>query len=216
MRAEQLERIRRKLAREAGNPVAGAGVAVRGDYDPNKPWDLSFLFAAKDATFWTEHVDKPALLFAARLSSTSQIVDQGIGAVRIVDDQLRHSGGGGHGAVSKRKRAASESDSGQDAPGPKKKKRKNKKKRVATLIGRRDVAPPPHAIRDKGGGKGASAAQAPDGKHYRTGDGKQVCWKWNKTSTGCSAVCASGREHVCEWCLGKHRSCDCPSHGEAR
>lgn len=61
MRSEHLERIRRKLMRDAPQVPPG-GLPARGAYD-------------------AEHVDRKALLFAAQLQSAAQLVDDGVGEV---------------------------------------------------------------------------------------------------------------------------------------
>ena len=198
MRSEHLERIRRKLMREATQVPAG-GLPTKGAYDPNKPWDLAFREAARDELFWTEHVDRKALLFAAQLQSAAQLVDSGVGEVV----QALSAVGPAVKLPKKRKAADSDSSSSHVKAEKKKKKKKKPKKRA------KKTGPPSGGNAPGKGAGGKGAAKHSDGRFFRDEAGKQICWTWNHSADGCSTPCPADRVHKCEWCRGSHRSLAC-------
>ena len=191
MRSEHLERIRRKISHEHAE-LHRAGLP--SDFDPDRPWDKVFREAARDNEYWHEQVDKKALLFAARVQSAASLSDVGVGTLREVG--------------SGRKRTAEE-NSGSDLesrPAPKKGKKTVR------------LTPTIHAGqgqgkgggRGRGGGAGKSGdSKTPDGRFFRDLDGKQLCWDWNRSVSGCADKCANDRAHKCEWCRGPHRTVQC-------
>ena len=210
MRSEHLERIRRNLARNHAALPAGH-IPPRGSFDPSKPWDLAFREAARDEQFWTEHVDRRALLFAAQMQSSSQILDEGVGPVSVLDPFSKTSTAAA--APSRKRKETSESDE----PFVRKSKKKMKKqprnsgsRKSGTAAQVRTGAPKPGGnINNKAGTKNA------DGRFYRDESGKQICWTWNHSEDGCSEVCPTGRVHVCEWCRKPgHRSISCRTRPE--
>ena len=62
----------------------------------------------------------------------------------------------------------------------------------------------------KGKGKGVDAQRA-DGRYFKTRDGKQLCYDFNRKPDGCAAVCKNKRAHNCELCRGSHRAIRCPT-----
>ncbi len=72
-----------------------------------------------------------------------------------------------------------------------------------------------YMARDNQGNKRDRPWEAParnqrntQGKFTTTNIGKEICYNWNRTPTGCTDVCPGGRAHVCEYCLSRHRGCD--------
>ena len=53
----------------------------------------------------------------------------------------------------------------------------------------------------------------PDGRYLTAEGGGELCYLWNRSSSGCGETCRQGRQHQCEWCRGPHRAVDdsCPS-----
>ena len=198
MRSEHMERVRRKIAREhaAFLLTVPSGTCVRKvGFDPMMPWDGVFRAAARDDHFWNENVDKKALMFAAHLRTSSQLADDGVGAV--VESSFPASVAGAAGKARKRSRSAS--------PEPKRKRGKKgaKEKKESSS----DVRAP----RDKGGSKGKNNDEkGRDGRYYREASGNQLCWTWNHSPNGCSTTCSNRRAHACEWCRKTdHRSIAC-------
>ena len=61
----------------------------------------------------------------------------------------------------------------------------------------------------KGGGKGKKGK----GLHSMTPDNKPICFAWNNRDQRCRYNC--GREHVCQYCYGKHPAHSCPTKDTA-
>ena len=63
------------------------------------------------------------------------------------------------------------------------------------------------ALRQKRGLAGM--AQRKDGRYVRTASGQELCFAWNRCTTGCDEQCEDERAHSCEWCLDEgHRAID--------
>ena len=50
----------------------------------------------------------------------------------------------------------------------------------------------------------------PDGRYLESPNHTELCYTWGRNADGCQSVCPAGRAHVCEWCLGAHRTINCP------
>ena len=89
---------------------------------------------------------------------------------------------------------------------------------------------PPHlqTVRARGKGKtDEKGGKQKQGNHTHDRQGKEICHNWNRNGaaarlarrapegTSCAAggtSCATGRAHVCEFCLSSaHRGVDCPT-----
>ena len=86
----------------------------------------------------------------------------------------------------------------------------------------------PYAPKGKGKGKGKSkskqtatesapsAPSLPDGAHSVTGDGKPLCFLYNRgkcwAKKKAGQRCAKGF-HLCWFCLKEHPGCECPNKG---
>ena len=196
LRRLHLERIRRRLASEDAE-LRRAGMP--SNFNPAAPWDMAFREAAKDTEFWAAEVDKKVVQFVTAQRSKAQLTDPGYGALRF------------EAKAGKRNRQADDDSSEDAAKQAAKKKSKKSKKQRDSAKGQA----PKQGGNSGGAGKGKSKGTvSSDGRTYRLGDGKEVCWSWNKKLGGCSAVCPNGRAHVCECCLDTgHRSCEkakCP------
>ena len=220
MRSEGLERIRRKLVREHLD-LKRAGLP--SDYDPLRPWDIVFREAARDADFWTKHVDRRVMQFSLHQKTQAQITDPGCGALTLVQQQ-----GGG----SLKREAAGGAAGGGDSwrrPGKKPRRRggKGSGKGAGTgadggTAGQGGGAPAGGAWGSggTGGGKGGGAANSgksgfnndatdPSGRFFRDSAGIQICWDWARRAGGCKEPCPKSRAHICEFCRsGSHRSCE--------
>ena len=186
MRSEHIGRIRRTL--EAEHRVA----TQRGlphDFNPAMPWDLCLRVASLDREFWEEELSRKCTLYMTHLKSQQQLLDPGHGA------QLQ----GQPGLSSQPPRSQPQPGGGR--PKPPRTPRQPKRPRNA---GNPPPAQPPRVVHPRPKG----AAQAPDGRWKVADDGRQICFKWNHSASGCSQVCSAGRAHVCEWCLKDHRTCE--------
>jgi hypothetical protein len=192
MRSERMEKLRRRAEEARAKAVASGSTH---EFDPLMPWDYLFKEAARDKEFWDDELDRKCLLYITHLRTVSQLADDGTGT--------RFQGDGN--------------------AGPKKTHEFVKKTRVKTKWkpsapggGGRPPGPPgpprpPPKGKGKGkDGKGKGKGRLPDGRHRSDGAGHSLCWRWNHTAGGCSAVCPQDRAHMCEWCLdAAHRSIEC-------
>ena len=198
MRAEHLERIRRRAEEERAAAIAAGGVHP---FDPAVPWDYCLKAATLDRHFWEEELDRKCMLYITHLKSQKQLTDDGHGV------DLPSSGS----------RATRRADGGApQGAGAAKRQRPDKKSRHNSTDqegnGGND------APRKKGkaagkGGKQSSKGQArlPDGRWRSDDKGREICWLWNRAEDGCSDICPNTRSHVCEWCRSfKHKSVRCP------
>jgi len=195
MRSERLERLRRRCAREhAGLIKAG----LPSENDPLCPWDRVFRAAAAYKDFWDENVREKALIFAAKIKTAEDLSDAGVGAVREIG--ARSAGAPSPGPPT----GASNSDGGGG---------QRKKRRRGTHAKSNEDSAPPNAPKPKGGkGKGKGKdndAKDKEGRYFRSEEGKQICWEWNRNLRGCGAQCPGDRAHVCEWCRDTHRAVSC-------
>ena len=184
MRGEHWERLRRRAEAEAAGVVAMGG---NHPFDAARPWDYVLNLAAADHIYWQEEVVQKALLYATHLQTKAQITDpgHGVAALRTVDaggGRGQRSGGGG-GA----KRP------GESASGKRQRQRGDAK---AASSG---------AAKGGGGGKGQSKGKA--SRRGTTESGQQICFAWARDG-GCTEPCPAKRAHVCEICLGSHRTID--------
>jgi hypothetical protein len=221
-RSEHLERVRRSEARAHEAKIAAG---LPSEFDPAMPWDFVFVQAARDDAFWAEHVERKAVLFASRIRTPQQLIDEGFGQVKEVAGQDLTAkaasaagvpdGGSGRGGGDRKRRGSRRSVSGSSERQNKKKKRKGRGARGDA----RPVSPPAksaasgltakNAARPPQRGS-AGASKRPDGRFYRNEQGKQLCWTWNHDAAGCDEPCRSNRAHSCEWCRQNHRSVNCP------
>ena len=162
--------------------------------------------------FWSEHVDRKALLFAARVQTAAALADEGVDPLRekrrpVPASHMRKSG---------------ESDSDTYGLGA---LRHSRKRRKTGSGGASTSGGGQHVVLSAGLGKGASRgrgrgsgggrgrfdndAKTGDGRFFWTTDGKQLCWDWNRTPSGCAEPCTHSRAHVCEVCRGPHRAVQC-------
>ena len=164
-------------------------------FDPSMPWDFVLGEAAKDTEFWTEHVDKKAFQFATNVRSSTDLTDEGLGAIREAKSATAAASRGG------RRRE----ESGSEEAAPQKKRKKQRKSGGKGATGRVEV--------DRGAGlqKGGQSKdpKTTDGKHFRDENGVQLCWNWNRKAGGCKEPCPQARSHKCEWCRDTgHRTID--------
>ena len=77
------------------------------------------------------------------------------------------------------------------------------------------MMPPPAPPRREEGGKGAGKALRKDAQGRYTTDrqGVQICFPFGVGK--CKGVCAQGRSHVCQICLGSHPYTNCPKKGRS-
>jgi len=66
-RVEQLERVRRRGAKEHAKASPGTH-----DYDPAKPWEWSFRATAEDEKFWKAELEQKALKILTKMSEVSE------------------------------------------------------------------------------------------------------------------------------------------------
>jgi hypothetical protein len=197
MRSEHMERVRRKLAREAIEKLKAENVGIsKGTLEVS--WDTVFREAARDDAFWNEQVDKKALMFATNLRSANQLTDDGVGKV----SELQETGAASSLKKAKRERSASASprraNPNQERRARDKAKKKLKAAQTPGVKGK---------TKGNGGGKGKD-----DGRFSHDASGGQLCWLWNHKVGGCADPCPNGRTHACEWCKAAgHRSIACPS-----
>ena len=206
MRRTHLERIRRRVR---GEHLELTSAGLRSPLDLEKPWDLVFREAARDLEYWQKEVDKKVVQFTTAQRSRGQLIEPGFGSLRFA--------GGGPGG----KRTSRDEDSEDDGDAPRKRNNKSQgdRRRAARQGGGYHRAPPPAPHREreerKGKGKGKEKnndAKSSEGKYFRSRDGKQLCWAWNKAPGGCTEPCPKQRTHLCEWCRGEqgvagHRTC---------
>jgi len=208
-RSEHLERVRRWALvehRQGRLP----------DFNAAQPWDVVFREVAKDHTFWSQEVDKKAMQFATKLRNCNHLVDEGYGRIVEIGGMaggfLGRQGGGGGGSGGGRGGSAGNGEVGGAAGGGGRSRggggKRTRAKRQALRDASRTASPPPR--RARGQDRGNADARGRDGKYYRDGNGKQLCWAWNSSTNGCEARCSAGRVHRCEWCRSdQHRSCQC-------
>lgn len=213
MRKAHMERIRRAVAKKHAERVE-AGLS--SDFDPRRPWDVVFREAARNTDYWNREVDKKVVQFTTSQRSRAQLVEPGYGPIRLEgqqhgggDGQQQKKGGGGAG--------------GDDKKLLNKTSQKNRLKKAAAGARAASAAaaaawvpPPPAAGRGKGKGKGnkgqkgngnGNDSKDMNGDFFRTADGVQICWAWNKKPDGCTTPCPNERAHVCKTCRLAHRGC---------
>ena len=198
MRKVHIERIRRRLAEEHAELTAAG---LRSDFNPELPWDASFREAARDRDFWAAEVDKKVIQFTTSQRTRTELTDPGFG-------DLRFSSGAGSGNPSA---ASSGDDHKRQRPGAAGRVDSKKQK-----TGRGNAPPPPERSSNKGAGKGKTKdfnKKDARGNYMWTADGKQICWAWNRSKSGCGTTCRDHRAHVCEICRGTqgaegHRGCE--------
>ena len=194
MRSEYLERVRRTCVKKHA-----AGELQ--DFDPNRPWDVTFREAAQDKDYWAREVDKKVLLHITSIAPASSLIDEGYGLLEEAASAVSSGRGGGKKNGGKRRAASSSSEAGQQS---KKRKRNGRAKNKTAAPGPNTVLKEqPKGGKGKGGGK-----QKADGKHVRY-QGSQICWDYNRQAGGCTDICPNARAHVCELCLGQHRATSC-------
>ena len=71
-RLEHMERIRRTLQNDHDKAKQAGGTT---DFDEARPWNLVWMKAASDETFWREEVNEPALLILAKVTQATELVD---------------------------------------------------------------------------------------------------------------------------------------------
>lgn len=152
-------------------------------YNPAAPWEHVFRRAALDRDYWGEFVREPALKF-------------------IASGEKRK--GAPTGSVTGEIEVAS-NNGGQRGKKEDEKPRKRTKPSMDTYHS-------PMAGRKGGGRKGNGKGNGKDtkggkGKSNKTREGKSICYPWQ--DGGCSDPCPRGFAHVCQRCLGGHRSRDC-------
>jgi hypothetical protein len=209
MRSEHLERIRRKLQREATAGMTPLGTSA---FDADMPWDAAFREAARDEPFWYENVDKKALMFATQLRSSKQLNDEGIGSVveagaNTSSSRLQPKRGRSPVSVSP--------DPGRLSKRARQRANIRKTKATGKEPEQRPALPRDSSRRAPGGkgknGKGGNRNGKGDGRKSMDSSGSQLCWPWNHRANGCEASCPAMRAHACEWCLStSHRSIACP------
>jgi hypothetical protein len=194
MRSEHLERVRRDCAkRHAKGDLP--------DFDPARPWDVTFREAALDDKFWHKEVDKKILLFSSSLTPMARIADPGFG---VIEESVAGAGrsGGGSASHALKRRQDRQSDSSSEEKGGK--KRKTKKKRAK-------ASKPDATSGQRMAKKQLKKAdhKRPDGRYVRDAEGVEICFRYAHQESGCQENCPNGRAHICEWCRGEHRSIEC-------
>ena len=150
-------------------------------------------------SFWQEHVDKKALMFAARVQPASALSDIGMGPLREAAPGPTHRG---------RPRETGPIESEGEGEEQRGRKRRKRQKKQPGGKGTEAEAQPKGAGRGRGKGN-AGTPKTGDGRFFRDEQGTQLCWVWNRSVSGCSEPCPAGRAHKCEWCRGPHRTVQC-------
>ena len=188
-RAEHFAQLRRLRAQAYA--LGGAP-----GYNPLVPWDDVFRQAALDKSYWDRHVRDPALVFmargGARKQNTSPATDYAASPARTPTKRARRT------AAARGKIAELQEEL------------KNIKSHAAGSTG--GTAHGGNRKGSKGGGKQQSHPRKDSRGHFvTTREGTQICFGFSAGT--CAGTCKAGRAHVCQQCLGAHRTPDCPQGG---
>ena len=231
MRLEHFTRLMRR-ARTEHTRLTTAGLPSK--FDPKMPWDFVIRMAVNDTDFWQKEVHTKIMQWLHRLKTPAELTDAGYGAVQqtpAASAGVFSTAPGPSGVAPKRVAPGADQAQvqGQGAIG----KTERAERRTAGRLTKRLKAqaakalggggsppapaaiaalppPPPPAAAGKGKGKG-TATHFPDGR-LRSSGGKQFCFAYGHSVNGCAAACPNGRLHQCEFCLGAHRTCQCPQN----
>ena len=198
MRKMQFERIRRRLAKEHAE-VTKVGLAH--DFDPKRPWDLVIKEAAVDRDFWHKEIDRKVLQYTTAQRNKEGLTDPGFGELRFEPGFSARSGGSGADERPAPKRQMQRQQ--QQAPN---RPSAAQRRKLRQQQGQGGGSQPP-----SGGGGAVLDFNRRDaqGRFLLDGDGTELCWEWNRSHNGCSAVCPRERVHKCEYCRrDNHRSCE--------
>ena len=194
-RAEMFERYRRQL----GKALVEGRLPMGMDFTPTSPWIGVFTYAARESSYWDEHVVRPAQNFIARGGKrmTMELADKS-NMSEPTKDILE-----------------SVTESVKDSPPGQGMSRQAKKRR-------RDKETKPKWDSGKGSGTSAGAGQdlskkgqpyqkAKGGLYSHNSDGCEICYRFAKGPNGsCPEPCRDLRDHCCQVCLGRHNNASCP------
>ena len=207
MRAEGLERIRRRIETSIAN-----GSPAPQQWSAAKPWTSAFLVAADDDQFWNEQVRDLAASWIAR---------GGRGALLAPDEQIaaknmREMGGKDALHVPTEPPASAAAKDRPWGEGKSRGAMQRKRKREQPTMpqakwGDKGASPKGSVAANwasrKGGDKGKGK-----GKSSKDATGKEICYSWGFRQGACKGdnPCPNNRAHCCQWCLStQHRTMDC-------
>lgn len=203
-RAEMFERYRRQLTKAALEGKLPMGLS----FDARTPWIGVFTHAARDASFWDEHVVRPSQNFIAR------------GGKHMSSDRASRTN------LPEAAQDILETNAaaiGRETPAPplpgmgssrhaKKRRRIQEEKRASSQVS--------SAASGKGAGSGGGSGGTPrrepfmkskGGLYLTNSDGVELCFRYAKGTAGsCPEPCRDFRDHGCQLCLGRHPNSQCP------
>lgn len=165
---------------------------------PERPWEAVLSYTAysfgQDRDWWFARVDKPCLQAptAGGAAAQAAVVEGDIVVAEFEHRQgLQRSSGNSGQRSSVNNSGAGGSSGGNTGRGS-----RNQRK-FENWCERKEVA--------------AEEGRRADGRYIKDNDGRELCFNWNRSMTGCSAgACTANpkRGHLCEWCLEPHRAVD--------
>ena len=154
------------------------------------PWDSVIKAAATHAEFWERELKEPAIIYSLGHGKTEPSF------VERQPQQLQTEGTSKRALKRKRELANFAARQQQQHP-PEKQQQPHR----------------PQQPKGKGNGKGQHPRKDKAGLYISTRDGSQICYSWTQGHDGCKAPCPNGRAHVCQRCLGSHRTVSCSEGG---
>ena len=82
--SEHLERVRRIA-------VVEHAAGRLPDFEPERPWDNVHREVTKDHAYWADNVDRPAMLFATKISTFATLTDNGFGSVALSRENIHRT-----------------------------------------------------------------------------------------------------------------------------
>jgi hypothetical protein len=198
-RAEMFERYRRLLTKAK---VEGR-IPMNLQFDTNQPWVGVFAHAARDDTYWNEHVIRPSQTFVARSGGRSM--------TRDFADDVNVSEAAKE-AVHKQPPLPGQGQSKQAS-----KRRKMRDNRNPASSSSATAPTPPSQ-----GSRATGTGQTAQGQHPKKlgltfitdRDGNELCFKFAKGQMGaCPEPCPEYRTHACQFCLQHHINSVCRGGG---
>ena len=203
-RSEMFERYRRQLVKAAVDGKLPMGL----DFNPATPWIGVFTHAARDATYWDEHVVRPAQNFIAR-GGKKMTMDKAAAATipETAQEVLEHvsnsvdspPGQGQSRAAKKRRRDKELRDKWTPSSNPGSSSWSTWSGPQAWEGSRSDPA------------KNTPYQKAKGGLYAANADGVDICYRFAKgANNSCPEPCKDGRDHSCQICMGRRPNAQCP------